>query len=198
MRANIIRTDDPETLMKLSLGTSRDPASQNYFKEQYNNFTNRVSEYSGSFFNTVKTIYNYVTDSNVINRAKRLLTSVNNSGIEDTLITYVNSTTIHNPGLTMRRYLMAKPDIYDKYSKNLCSGYNDEWVNEEVGMKPTLRDDYLNVIDGEVTDTHTTFYNDENPLNTRDRFIIKNAWDTMDELIATGIDPTNFEEDGEI
>ena len=196
MKVNVIRTDNPDMVMKMSLGGFHNEDTVNYFRENYNNFTNRMGNHVNTFVSAVKNVYNYVSNVNVIDSAKRALTRVD-SVINDKILYHINRDDIHRPGLVMRRYIMAKPKLYDKYNNNLCSGYDDEWENFEQDVKPVWRDDYLCAVDGVLGDESTTFMTEENHLSTRDRFIIQNAWDTVSDLIANGIDPTDFEK-GEI
>ena len=196
MKVNVIRADNPDMVMKMSLGGFHNDSTINYFRENYNNFTERLGERANAFVNTVKNVYSYVSNVNVIDSAKRALTRVD-SVINDKIIYPVNHENIFRPGLVMRRYIMAKPKLYRRYSDNLCSGYEDEWENHEQEYKPEWRDDYLKSIDGVVGDEKTIFITEENHLSSRERFVIQNAWDTVSNLIACGIDPTDFEK-GEI
>jgi len=198
MKVNVIRAEDPDMVMKMSLNGFHDQNTLDFFKSQYNNLMDRMEPHAVQFVNTVKNVYNYITNNNVIDSAKRLLTRVDNTITNDRIIQYVNPVNIHDPGMTMRRYIMALPELYDTYNKNLCSGYEDEWERPEPDTKSIWRDDYLHVIDGEVGDEFTIFYEDENPLSTRERFMVSDAWDTVKVLMANGIDPTNFDEEGEL
>jgi len=196
MKVNVIRTDNPDMVMKMSLGGFHNEDTVNYFKDNYNNFAKRVGDGASAFVNTVKNVYNYVSNVSVIDSAKRALTRVD-SVINDKIIYPVNHDNIHRPGLVMRKYIMAEPTLYKKYDNNLCSGYEDEWENQDQEYKPEWRDDYLKSIDGVIGDDKTIFMTEENHLSSRERFIIQNAWDTVSDLIACGVDPTDFEK-GEI
>jgi len=196
MRVNVIRTESPDMVMKMSLNGFQDSNTMNYFKDNYNNFMNRAGGHADAFVNSVKNVYNYITNTDIIESAKRVLTRAD-SVLNDRHIYPVNHETIHRPGLLMRRYVMAQPVIYRKYSNNLCSGYEDEWENTEQELPAKWRDDYLHVIDGIVGDESTMFLTEENPLSPRERVIVHDAWDTITTSIACGIDPTDFEK-GEI
>jgi len=195
MQVNIIQTSDPDLAMRMSLGgVPNDQHTMSFFQQNYQNFMSSMKNHADGFVNAVSNIYHYFTNNDIIDKAKRALTS-NENMIEDKYVHFVNNVTVYQPGMTMRRYMMAEPKVYDMYTNNLCSGYNDEFVNEEQDLKPTLRDDYLHVMDGYVNDKYTMFYDDENPLSIRDRFIVQDAWDTMRELMSYGYDPTSPEQD---
>ena len=198
MKVNVIRTGDVDSVFRLSLNGEHDDRTRAFFADNYKRFVDRAGDARDQFTAVVKNVYNYVTNVNVLDRAKRALTNVNIVTIDDKSIHYVDNRTIHNPGAVMKRYVMALPVLYNRFEKNLCSGYEDEWVNNEAGVKAELRKDYLRVIDGEVGDKSTIFYESDNPLSTRDRFIIRETWDLANHLIANGIDPTDFDEEGEI
>ena len=192
MKVNVIRSSNPDMVMKMSLGGFQSESDMNYFRSNYENFVNRVGATTNAFVNTVKKVYSYVTNNDLIENAKRVLTRVD-SVANDRIIYPINLNNIHRPGLVMRRYIMAQPVIYEKYQHDLCSGYEDEWQHTEMDIKPTLRDDYLKAMDGVLGDEKTIFMTEENNLSTRERFIIQNAWDTVTDLIASGVDPTDFE-----
>ena len=92
---------------------------------------------------------------------------------------------------------MAQPAIHQKYIDNSCSGYGDEWEHFEQGVKPKLRTDYLQVMDGYVGENETIFLTEENPLSPRERMLVHDAWDTLTDIMASGIDPTDKDK-GEI
>jgi hypothetical protein len=196
MKVNVIRASNPDMVMKMSLGGFQTEEATNYFRQNYDNFISRVGTTTNTFVNAVKNVYNYVTNTDVINSAKHILTRVDTVA-NDRVIYPVDIKTIHRPGLVMRRYIMANPILYTKYENDLCSGYEDEWNNNERDVRPEWRDDYLRVMDGVLGDEKTIFMTEENPLSSRERFIVQNAWDTVTDLIASGIDPTDFNE-GEI
>jgi len=196
MKVNVIRADNPDIVMKMSLSGFKDEQTNNYFKDNYNRFVNRMGDHADTFVTAVKNVYSYVTNSNVLDSAKRALTRVDGT-LNDKLIYHLDNETIHKPGLIMRKYVMANPILYEKFNNNLCSGYEDEWENTEQELSPVLRDDYIRVMDGYVGDESTIMMVDDNPLSTRERFMVHNAWDTVSDLIACGIDPTDFDK-GEI
>lgn len=200
VRANIIRVPNPDMAYMLTSGAQQTQQAVEYFKQGYESFTNRMSSLGQDFANGVSNMFNYYNDSSMIQNTKELLTTSGLITGED-IIYRLDDNNIHNPGYLMRRYVMAEPGIYDKYVKNRCSGYEDEWFNPEPYEKvATMREDYLNVTEGLIQydkDDHayTTFVSTEdgNNLSVIDRFTIQDAWDIVRDKMIHDIDPSDME-----
>ena len=200
MRANVIRTSDPDLAYRLSSGVQQTQEALNYFKEGYGNFVNRATQLGQDFVTSVGNMFNYYNNSNVLQNTKELLTDAGIITGED-VVYMLNEQTIHNPGYLMRRYVMSEPTLFNKYENNRCSGYDDEWFNPEpTETNPLMRDDYLYATEGLIQydkndQAFTTYTSTEidNPLSIRDRLIVQDAWELVKQKMVTGMDPSDPE-----
>ena len=83
MKVNVIRTNDVDSVLRLSLNGEHDMRTKEFFADNYRRFVDRAGDAKDQFTSVVKNVYNYVTNINVIDRAKRALTNVNIVSIDD-------------------------------------------------------------------------------------------------------------------
>ena len=188
---------DPSFLAEQAIHLQPDIQAQNYFQQNYQNFINKISGLAEGFANKVKQTYDLINDSNLIRKAKEIITRSSNIVYNDRIyhITFDN---IQDAGYMMREFILAEPTLFNYYQHNRLSGWNDMVYLPEQNISPEWRDDYLNTIDGIV------MFNEEgqgfvkhisldydNPFSIAERIEIQNAWDVAAKLIAAGEDPTS-------
>ena len=197
MRINVTTVPNPDIAMGITLNTQQDQATLNYLQANYESFMAKAKQLNNEFVGAVKGVYNYFNNSGIVQKTKDILIR-NGSNLSNDSIYILNSETVFNPGLLMKNYMMANPHIYNLYQENRCSGYEDEWHDNEKGTPAEWRNDYLYAIDGigqwdddndELVITH--YHGVDNPLSTRERLAINESWDTLNFMMANGIDPTD-------
>jgi len=150
-------------------------------------------EYSNSnFMKRSMEIAEKLHSEEAVNRARRALEET--GMVVDDYIYNPGWDGIFEAGMTMRRYIMANPRVFELYERNRISGYEDDVILEEENLPPEWRDDYLFAVD-EVMDENgeITFVSleRENPLSISERQIIQDTWFIANEYLDNKIDPTD-------
>jgi len=148
------------------------------------------------FVDNVKSIYNRFGSERSILDSKRLLAQTG-PGFRDDVIYNVGYNDLGNANLWMQHYIMANPRVGDLYSKGMCHGYADTYINSEKDTYGENTMLYMDVMDGVYDlekDTLHHYYHTEmsdNGMDTVDKMSVLNTWDNVVESIFKGLDPTD-------
>ena len=197
MRVNVITSADPDIALNMitSGGYIPDNALQD-IQNRYNQFVTKLRDRATEFIEYTQRIADYFSNSRVVRTVKEAIDRTD-IVLNENSIYRLNEETIYNPGFRMRRYMMALPDVYNLYSKNRCSGYEDEWFDPQPLVKePTIREDYLRVVDGimqwrEDGNGYIIFSSVDDKLSLVEQLKILDSWDIAKRLINEGLDPTD-------
>ena len=102
---------------------------------------------------------------------------------------------------TMRRYVMAHPEMRTMYNEDVINGYDGMFIDvSEYEDDPYWNEDYLTVMDGvsqidEEGNEYAIHYDSDVELNSLEQGNILDSWDNMLSMVARGIDPTLIEEE---
>lgn len=199
MEINLIETDiDPKAVFNAAIHRSITPEAESYFNTNFQNFYNKINQYSEVFAGKIQRAHDYFTVNPDIQIAKELVTE-HGRIVNDEMIHRVQPDTIGRAGYVMRRYIMAEPTIFNRYQNNRISGYEDNWSNTEPAITdPKDRDDYMEIMDGmlqydEEGDGYIErYYGSEiKILTTTEKMSVIDAWEKSLNMIADGTDPTS-------
>jgi len=200
MQATVIRTGslDPGE----ALGFIVNDFNTQYietFKQQFQDFYNKMVNTGSNIINHASEFIQRITNSNVINQAKALLSN-SEVIIKDEIVQLHDWNNITDAGMMTRRYIAANPFIYNRIERNRLNGWGDIWFNNEPDVDPEWRDDYLDVTDGalmfdENGEGYFTWnsFESESKLTELDRANIRLMWDIAIDMINQGYDPTDPE-----
>jgi len=200
MKYNFISSNDPGLTYSIANNTNVMGRNNEYIKTKYNEYVNRLGTAGNMFKDSLSNMYNYFNNNNFIQNTIKNLTRTGVINSED-VITQINESNFQGTNYIMRRYIMANPIIYRKGTLNRINAYGGQWYdNENEGVDPFKRLDYLNVIDstlqhrkdgtGYMSFTNTS---EGNPLDMEDRLIIQDTWDILNNMIANDMDPTDID-----
>jgi len=171
-----------------------------YISDKIDMATTAIGNYGGGFIDQVKSVYNTFNSDAAINAAKSLLYNAN-SHLDQTAIYGITPEYIPQANLTMQRYIMAQPDIYNMYRDNMVNGFEETFVDTDEFEDPTHREDYRVVMNGSIKEfedgtPYITTYNDvyedgSETIDMYEKFAVMKTWDSAMSLLADGIDPTD-------
>ena len=196
MRATIVTSDNPG--MQSVLSRVRDVSSESFDRLNAinTNFLNNVRDLGNGFRDRIQNTTDSFLNRDVVMKA---ITSIGESGAMsgDVMIYPTTVVNMRRIGYKTRRFNMANPRIQRLYRLNRLNGYDGIWDNREKDIAPKERLDYLMVNDGFVSEnneklTYTNVYNRDERLTLDEKLTIKNSWAFLDDLIATGEDPTEL------
>lgn len=160
-----------------------------------------VNNYSNEFMNKVYTMYNYYNSNDAIESAKLNALHCENI-IRSDVIYPVPIDNLGNANYTMQRYIMAHPMVMDLYSKNMCNGFSDTYIDSEDHDHIKDNHEYCEAMNSVIQfDEDGNGYFEQitsvgidgkmDDLDLMDQVFIWETWDNVMESITLGIDPTD-------
>ncbi len=203
MRANIIRTADPSATAAYASGTNSmfgnmASATRDYLHSNYQSFMNKSGSIPSALASEVKSLYNYISNTDTVQAISRALLQSN--VIEGNDFIYpINVDNYVNTGALMRQYILADPLLFNRYKHNRIAGYDDAVYLPDEDDEPESRLDYLNVVDGLLqhdSDGNGYFVHvsssEDNPLSFDDKVSVVDSWDTIKLALLEDIDMTEI------
>jgi len=188
---NVIHGD--QTTLDYSLyGWDRDNAS--YFENNLRRVADVIRDKSSSVYDNIMNVYNRYHDSDIINRAKRLLRKTG-SGVRDEMVI----TRYDDPRRAtrlMREYVMANDRVYDMYKRGILDGYSDtDYVLDKVMNRAynALASDGIYQEDGTCERYWIVDGIDieEDRLDMDEQVEIQLTWENVSRFINEDLDPTD-------
>lgn len=198
--ARVIYTDDEGTSMAALYGRQT-LESQNYMGQAFNNYLEKIGNAGSDIIAGVKNRFADIRSNTAVQHIENLRNRLNSTWELDT-IRYLDSIpAIQQAPLSMRRYVMAHPDMIDRYGRGQIEAYDG--TSKVVGECELSRY-YTNrrVMHGVVQNhedhvSYTNYYepiiDDTDLLNSIQRSLIIRTWDIMDTAKHEGnnADPTS-------
>jgi len=156
-----------------------------------------TSNAASGFANTVVNMYNKFNSSESLNAAKLMLYNAGTHLNQD-IIYPVMYDNLGNANLIMQRYIISEPQMNNLYTRNMCYGYQDTYVDIDKGSVGKDRLDYQNVMDGVLQhdndgNGYFNYYSnsDDTILHKFDKLAILETWDNVALMISNGLDPSD-------
>lgn len=172
-----------------------DQHTRDYLRHQIEVNTSRLGDVGESYYAQHMDTFNRFNSDSAITAAKAFVHSAGTHFSQD-VIYPINNDNIQNANLVMQQYIMSNPIVDKLYSKDMCYGFMETYIDPQPGAHGEDRVDYQKVMDGvvqfEKDDAYVMYYsNGEDELNIIDKLSILDTWHTVEQLIANDIDPTD-------
>ena len=174
-----------------------------YLQGTISNASTQLGDAGNDFVAMSNSSFNKYNSDQVIMAAKSIASQVDSHINPDVIISY-NESNIYNATPVMRSYIMLQPDLFELNKSQQCSAFDNLYYDEDPTAK-TVEDHsaYNRVMDGILTfdkngDGNICSYSDgsdNEDLHFIDQLSIINTWNTVTNLIATGMDPSSFDGD---
>lgn len=179
-----------------------------YIQNQFSNFSNNLGTFGNQFVQSAKQMYYNLNDSSILRKAE---VAIRKAGavVERNFITKMDDLKeMRNANHIMQRYIMAQPDLREKYHKQTVDGYSDTGIHgvdvygdAEPGCIGDTHLDYQRVMSGIVEETDTGWVarnylndidpEDELPLTFDDQVCILDTWEYIKMALDQDEDPTD-------
>lgn len=175
-----------------------------YFQDNLNRLHEYANDTNQYFINKTKELYDSYRDNTLVNIAKSAINAAKGIFRPD-IIMELTTTTIREPNVVMKRWLMAEPTFRKEYQLHRVCGYDDYYDAEPNNIGST-HSDYQLVMDGilhEVSNEDRmtiSYYNNanldgSNALSFENKVNILYTWDVLKNMLANDIDPSETVED---
>lgn len=196
IKANIVRGG--EAMENALLFQQPSQAMINYIQENLQPIYDAGSNYSQLFKDNVQNMYNANLSQDALLNAQILLSQAG-TALGENAIVELTPDQIPYANFKMQQYIMACPQIQEKYKRNLCHGFQETYYNPEPDTYGEDRRDYQRVMDGimqydENGEGYVMYYStddDEEELTFYQKVSILNTWHNVKNLLSTGKDPTD-------
>jgi len=178
------------------LGSANQDAMQ-YINQSVNRFMDVAGHVGQAIADRVNTQYQAFVDSTIGNRAAAIKNMVNAMWQDDSIRPLTDWGEVQNAPLQMVPYLMANPTVRELYHADRIEGYGDRYLDKYPDSIGRDHYTYRRVTNGMVqSDGHWNEYyeqlhKDDVILNLIEKTAILSSWETMDDMVDDGLDPTN-------
>lgn len=201
---NVIHAPDANTFDYL-LFPDQNPANQNYVSQQFQQFSQTLTDAGRRFMEGAKTVFQQVCESDSARLARAALRAAKGIFHPNQVVSLETLDGLQGAQPVMQRYIMAQPDIRALYQNNRCDGYSDSYVDIFPGLIGERHYDYRRVTDGMVQEETVggkddwfvkTYAEDLLPedreLAFDEKVCIMNTWSVVKMFVdAAKEDPTN-------
>lgn len=159
-----------------------------------------VTHAAQQFFQQAQTMYSMVSSSDAMMLLRNLKAKSENTWAFD-IVPIRNLVEMQTANPYMQRWIMAQPDLRQRYLNQEVEGYGESYVNHHGDAVGEAHYDYRRVMDGVVTHDATSFgykhYHDllgegERELTVFEKVDILRTWNTVSKLLDEGEDdPTS-------
>jgi len=170
---------------------------ESYLYNQVASVASTLNEVGQKFMSTNREIYNRLNNSELMMQAKALLR--NKVGLNNpNVIKYLSTLDmIQDSSPYMQNYIMANPNIRELYTKQMCNGFSDTYVDIDPGTIGDSHYHYRRVVDTVLIDNEEewickNYYEELLPedrdLDIYEKADILSTWEVMNLFIKEGFD----------
>jgi len=171
-----------------------DERNSGYFRDNLRKITDVVKDKTSSVFKNIMNVYNTHNDTDLIDRAKRLLRKAGGGVQDEEAIVRYNDPRFANR--RMRAFVMASKRVRNLHNRGIIDGYSDIDVIKDPVILDTLHD---MAVDGVYQEDGTCFtYHcldgvdmEVDALTFDEQIEIKHTWNNVARMLNDDIDPTN-------
>lgn len=159
-----------------------------------------VTQAAQNFFQQAQTMYSMVSSSDAMMLLRNLKAKSENTWAFD-IVPIRSLVAMQTANPYMQRWIMAQPDLRQRYLNQEVEGYGESYVNHHGDAVGEAHYDYRRVMDGVVTHDATSFgykhYHDllgegERELTVFEKVDILRTWNAVSKMLDEGEDdPTS-------
>ena len=201
---NVVHSS-PE-MFNMSLFPEPSPASMAYVHNQLSNFSQSLTDVGRRFMENTRYIHDQIQNSEAMRMARAAVRSAKSWFHPNDVRPLETLEELRSAQPLMQRYIMAQPDLRQRYHRQQVDGYADTYVDIEPGLVGKDHYDWRRVMGGAIVehldengeDTWTaTMYCDElhpedRELDFHEKHIIRSAWDLVKMALDSEKDPTDI------
>ncbi len=149
---------------------------------------NRVLSNTTDYFNNAVINLNQMYQSDeVINLAKSIIMT-QGSVLNQNVMTFINRDNIINANNTMQYIINSNPEVIRLDNLGIIDGYPT--ISRDYGLVDYVNDGVLTIVDDVMS--YTSFDSSAyDEFTDIDKEAIVRCWETVNELLAEGLDPTS-------
>lgn len=177
----------------------------NYFRESVSRGVEHLLGIGREIVDKAKTTYEYITSSYASELARNALRAAGKV-FNPNKIGYIHDLSdMQTTQGVMQRWIMACPEVRERYRLQRCSGWGGSYVDPFPGVAMLDHPDYRQAISGLLEDREDdkgeyqwavmeyfdSYPFDDTPLTQAERIDIRDTWEIARAFMDAGLDPTN-------
>lgn len=190
-------------LIDIMGGGLPDESAKQWLGERAAQIRDTLTGTGQEFFNRARSLYNIVSESQAVQILRNIRSKSENVWSSNQILPLRSLEAIQTAGPIMQRWVMACPDVRERYLNQTLDGYSDTYVNYHNDLVGLAHFDYRRVMDGVVVVEEDKDYvfrefidymeEDEHYLTVPERIDILNTWDYVKHYLEDGDeDPTSL------
>jgi len=199
MRINVMQGGD--MAFNTMAYAPHDQSMLDYFRDSIDYASNAIGNISTSFIDTARNVYDSFNNSDVLNRARMLVSNMGTHINPNAIFSYNDYNSVNQATPYMMEYIMAQPDMWQLNQDQMCDSYDGIYYNSDITADTySNHTRYQEVMDGAVQydengDSYITHYynTDANELLSSEQFGIRETWNTVVNMLADGRDPSSID-----
>jgi hypothetical protein len=178
------------------------PGTVDFLKNQFVGATTMLTDAGRHFYETAKASFEHYNSNAALNYARNAIKALTGGNTDIQSVQYLGELKqLQNASVLMQRWLMACPEMRERYFEQKLDGYSDTYVN--VSGLDIGRNHYdyrcvmhgLMTIDEDGTERWTQYFDElkegDRELLLSEKVDIVDSWNAMNVLMQFGDDPTN-------
>ena len=184
------------------------PSTVNFLQNQFNTVTNMLTDAGRQFMDRGKAAFDYFNGANAIRFAREAVKSVKGMFEVYQIGQLKTIDEMRNSNDIMQRWVMANPNIRQRYFDQKLDGYSDTFTNVHSFDIGESHYDYRRVMDGiavfddegnwKITEYVEPLLEGDRDLLFGEQLDIQRTWSAMDVLVALGNDDPTSPDGGKL
>jgi len=186
----------------LLLYPEQSPINTMYLQNQFNRFTETLTEAGNTFMQGAKQLFEYAQNNDLIRQAKAAIRTAKAYFHPNMVRSLETLEELQAATPVMQRWIMAQPDIRSLYQRQLLDGYGETYADLHTGVgvehydyRRVMHGVGVDVDDGEEWVVHLypdDLVDGDRELEWNERVDILRTWDILEMYAkARQEDPTN-------
>lgn len=178
------------------------PNVTNYLRSQFEGASNLLSDASRRFYDSAKNAFEHYNSSAALNFARNAIQQLTGGNIDVQRVVYLSELEqLQNATQLMQRWLMANPNVRERYLDQKIDGYSDTYVNVHGTDTGWTHYDFQLATTGLMTideqaEVHWTEYDiqladGDRMLTMCEQIDINDCWSVQNVMLALDADPTD-------
>ena len=180
------------------------PNTVQFLAQQVSLVSDKLTETGRAFMSKAVDLYEHYHGDSAMRFARGVLAKAKGVFQGQHIHSLWELAAMQDASITMQRWIMANPNVREKYHAQKCDGYSDTYVDVDPGLSGDDQYDYRRVMDGqfifnpdEETDWMSVQYleslkDGDRDLLHEEQVAIRNTWTAMDLIMAMAKDdPTS-------
>lgn len=188
-------------LIDIFAGGAIDTGSANWLQHREEQLRSTISSTAAAFFDQAQSLYQMISTTDAMQILRNIKAKMTQTWNGNDIMYLAEAEKLQTAGVVMQRWIMAQPDLRNRYLNQEVEGYEGSYVNVQGQAIGEQQYDYRRVMDAVVKVDDEGFsykhYLEDIPDTDRELTVfekvdILKTWNVVSEILEQGVDdPTS-------